>query len=148
MALIGDDFELGPRFGTFDGALFLVRFKQLVQSKVRSEKKERTRSKTNIFEDISAALAFRSFGDLHSVANSDELTIDVLKPSGQSRLDRLFDLLLDQSGGQRTKRLVKEIVVRIPNGELEVADFDMDTLDLENRGAITSRGVEVNRCLK
>jgi hypothetical protein len=143
MTLVGDDFELGLGLGTFDGAFFLVRFKQLVQSR-SGRKKERTRRKTNIFEDISATLAFGSLGDLHSVANSNELTIDVLEPGGQSILDRFFDLLLDQSGGQRTKGFVKEIVVRIPNGKLKIADFDMDVLDLEDRGAITSRGVEFN----
>jgi len=117
-------------------------------TQVRSERKPRTRSKTNIFEDISAALALRGLGDLHSVANSDELTINVLETSGQSSLDRLFDLLLDQSGGERTKRLVKEVVVRIPNGKLEVADFDMDAVDLEDGGAITSRGVEFDSRLE
>lgn len=89
-------------------------------------------------------MAFSSLGDLHSVADSDELAIDVLESSGQSSLERFFDLLLDQSSGQRTKRLVKEIVVRIPNGKLKVADFDVDIFDLEDGGGITSRGVEFN----
>lgn len=76
------------------------------------------------------------------------MSINVLEPSRQRILDRLFDLPLDQNGGERTKRLVQEIVVRIANGKLESADFDMNVMYFEDGGAITGCGVEFDSGLK
>jgi hypothetical protein len=82
-------------------------------------------------EDLGAALALVDLGLGHPVANADELAVNILHASLNGVSDRFLDLLLDETGREGLQRLVQEIVLRVPDRELERVDLDDDVLHFE-----------------
>ena len=67
---------------------------------------------------------------LHPVAHRDELPIDVLEARADRVLDRLLHLPLYEARRERPERLVEQVVLAVPDAELERVDLDVYVFDL------------------
>jgi len=74
----------------------------------------------------------------------DKLSVNILEPSPDRVLDSFRDLLLDETSGERSERLVEQVVLRVANGELKRVDFDGDVLDVEDGGLVFAGGCEMD----
>lgn len=96
----------------------------------------------HLFQDL--PLVVRVLCLTHAVPHGHERAVHVLEEGPNPVADRLFDLPLDQTGGEGPERLVQEVVLRLPDSKLERVDFYVDAVDLEDRGWIVRRGDEFN----
>jgi len=104
--------------------------------------------KTYILQHLSSGYTLSGLGLVHAIANSDELSVDVLETGPQCLFDRLLDLLLDETSSERTEGLVQEVVLRVADGELERINLDVDVVHLEDRRFVLGRCDEMNGGLK
>lgn len=99
---------------------------------------------TCVLQDLRAGGGIVRLGLVHTIANEDELSVNVLQASPDRVLDSFRDLLLDEARGEWAEGLVKEVVLRVADGELEGVDFDGDVLDVEDGGLVFAGGGEVD----
>ena len=67
------------------------------------------------------------------------MSIHVFETGPYAVFDSLLDLLLDETGGKRLESLVQEIVLRIPDRELERSDLGVNGFNLEYRRVVYGR---------
>jgi hypothetical protein len=107
-----------------------------------SERRER--EETYVLQDLGARSIVVGLSLGHTIANLDELSIDVFEASPDRVLDGLWDLLLDEPSGERAEGLVEQVVLRVADGELERVDLDGDVLDVEDGGLVFAGRGKVN----
>lgn len=90
------------------------------------------RDVTYLLEYLGPALALVDLSFLHTVTNTDKLSIDVLETSLDSTFDCLLQLLLDKTCREWAEGFVEQVVLRVPNAELEGVDLDVHVLNSEN----------------
>jgi len=120
-----------------------------LESCVNDASWEEARTNTYLLEDLHLARGLTIFALLgpglsHSVANSDQLSINIFQASSDTILDRLPYLLLNETRGEWLQSLVQEIVLRIPDRELERSYLGVNGFDLEHRRVVLGRRYECN----
>lgn len=85
---------------------------------------KRHEKETHLLENLHLGLGLTIFtllglGLSHTVTDANELSVDIFETSSNAVLDRLLDLLLDKTRSERFKSLVQEVVLRVPDRELE-----------------------------
>ena len=103
------------------------------------------RNRTHLLQNLRPRLVLRRLRFGHPVAHANELSVNVLKTSRNGIGDGLLQLLLDETSGERTQRLVQQIVLRVTDGELQRSDLHVNILDLEHAGPILVRRHNVRR---
>ena len=88
--------------------------------------------------------ALLGLGLSHTVTNADKLSVGIFETSSDAVLDRLLDLLLDETCSERFESLVQEIVLRAPDRELERSDLGANRFNLEHRCMVLGRGHELD----
>ena len=138
IALVGHNLELRAGFGRLDGCFLLLTLEELRSRKKFHQYtiKGTKEKKTYILQHLSSGYTLSGLGLVHAIANSDELSVDVLETGPQRLFDRLLDLLLDETSSERTEGLVQEVVLRIADGELERVNLDVDIVHFEDRGFV------------
>ena len=102
---------------------------------------------TYILKHIRTTFSFLRLCSGHTITDANKLAVDVLETSAQGIFDNLLQLSLDQGSGKRTEGLVKEVVLRIADGEFKSSNLDIDVLNAENGGLVSFGGHEVDRDL-
>lgn len=88
-----------------------------------------------LLEGLSAVGVRTGGGFVHTVANADELSVNVFHAGGDSVFDSLLDLTFDETGRKGFESFVEGVVFRVADGELEGVQLHVDILDLED-GAV------------
>lgn len=99
---------------------------------------------TYVSEDLSARRLVAILRLRHTITNTDELSINVFETGADSVLNSLLDLLLDETSGEGADGLVKKLVLRVTDRELEGINLDIDILDVEDGGLVLLSGGEVD----
>lgn len=97
---------------------------------------EECNKQSYIFQNINLPFILTPLRTVHPLSNANKLSINVLQPSRQRVLQRLLDLPLHEARREGLEGLVQKVMLRVPNGELERVDFDVDRLDFEHGGPV------------
>ena len=89
-----------------------------------------------ILQDINLPFSLTPLRTVHPLPNTHKLSINILQTSRQRVLQCLLDLPLHKARREGFEGLVQEVMLRVPNGELERVDFDVDRLDSEHGGPV------------
>ena len=118
---------------------------------VNEASREEARRETYLLENLHLGLGLNTFSSFfglglsHAVTNANKLSINIFEPSSDAILDRLLDLSLDETRGERFQSLVQEIMLRVPDGELERSDLGVDGFNLEYRRRVLRRRHKLDR---
>ena len=133
VALAGNDLEMRAALMRLDGmGIGLLSLEKLQESRV-SRVDQHENSWTHVLQYLDPADTLGFFRIRHTVTDGYKLSIDVFQARGDGTCKGLLDLLLDEASSERLKCIVKEVVLGVPDGELECVDLHMDALDLKDR---------------